>query len=139
MTESELMQFKVLQVEIEHLRIELKHLDVGNHNSDNISSKSSSISNPTATNTLLKMKKERLLEKRLNNLLKLENKIIKFVETIKEPHLRVLVDMLYRECKGEREISLVLDVSIRTVQRYKKELRDKYLEKEMHKKRFPRK
>lgn len=130
MTESELMQFKVLQVEIEHLRIELKHLDVGNHSSDAVGGRGNSISNPTSTKAMLKMKKERLLDKRLNNLLRLENKIIEFVETIKEPHIRVLVDMLYRECKGEREISLVLDVSIRTVQRYKRILRTKYLKPE---------
>lgn len=65
MTESKLMQFKVLQIEIERLRIELKHLDIGNHSSDTVGVRGYNISNPTSTRAMLKIKKEKLLERRL--------------------------------------------------------------------------
>ncbi len=88
---------------------------------------STGISNPTGMLALHNVETQEMLNQYLEKYKQQFEKIQKFIDEIEELHLKLLVKALYVENKSMIEFSSEVDKTSRTVQRWHKEFKKKYI------------
>lgn len=127
MKEESLKKLKILAIKIAEEKLELQEGIETNKpiNQDRVNS--SQISDITSQTALKKLELRNKIEKLEKEYKKEYKKIKKFISQIKEPHLQKYAELKYLKFYTEYKIEKTLNKTKRTMQRYRKEFKEKYL------------